>query len=224
MFHKDVPFFLAFCVISLTLPALVDPAEMPTPQAVTLPIAISDVAVSRKVFNPNAGEAVAISYRISKPAKISLKIFDPDRRLVREIMAEDIGPADRHDIVWDGKDTQGRTVPDEAYFFTLEANDLQGHVGFYDPATFSGGDAFHPENVQFDKEKSCISYQLSRDARVTIKAGISAGGPLLKNVLSGMPKGTGDHCAESGRPGSDGNYQCRQPDQLRPEHRSDQSF
>ena len=83
-------------------------------------------------------------------------------------------------------------MPDEAYFFTIEATDYGGNFVFYDPVTFSGGESYEPE-VVYAPEKGCVTYKLESDARVRIRAGIASGGPLLKNILSGIPQVAGPH-------------------------------
>lgn len=156
------------------------------------PLVISQVAVSRGEFDPGRGETVLISYEVSLPAKTLLKVFDPEMRLVRDFTLENWDPSRPCQIVWDGRDAQGRTVPDEAYFFTIEAGDYFGHTAFYDPTTFSGGRAVTPEELRFDADSKRVLYRLPEASRVKIRAGIAAGGPLLKNVLYGLPRAAGE--------------------------------
>lgn len=172
-------------------------ATTPKPEGVPskiepVPFTISEVKIDRKEFNPTNREAVTISYRISKPTKAIIKIFDPDMCLVRDLIAESTGDLSINEVVWDGKDLEGNVVPDEAYFFTVEAMDYQGNFTFYDPTTISGGEPFILE-VNFDREKNKVFYQLVKDARVKIMAGISSGGPLLKNILNWSPLLSGDN-------------------------------
>jgi hypothetical protein len=184
---------LVIWIVVLGFPLSPGSTEMPTaPSAPPLPI-LSEVAVSPKLFNPTTGETATISFSITQPAKISLRIFDPDHHLLREIMSEGSATLEPQKLVWDGKDAQGRVVPDEAYFFTIEAFNHQGLIAHYDPTTFSGGEVVRADGVNFDKDKKTIFYELPGDARVAIKAGISGGGPLLKNILSGLPRAAGRH-------------------------------
>lgn len=185
-----MPYLLSWMLV-LALPVLVRGAEMPPAPEAAASAVISEVVASPVVFNPAGGEKTTISYRMSHPAKTSVRIFDPDHILVREIMAESTGKPEPLKIVWDGKDTQGRVVPDEAYFFTIEAFDYRGQLTIYDPATFSGGEVVTPDGVAFDKNLKTIFYHLPGNARVTIKAGIAGGGPLLKNILPGLPRVAG---------------------------------
>ncbi|MBW2664229.1 MAG: hypothetical protein JRD93_20195 [Deltaproteobacteria bacterium] len=116
---------------------------------------ISNISVSRQSFSPAKGEAVTISCHISRPSRALIQIFDPDMRLVRELVSEDTGNPGLCEVTWDGKDPDGNIVPDEAYFFTIEANDYRGDLTHYDPMTFSGGENFG-FLVEFDSSKQMI--------------------------------------------------------------------
>jgi hypothetical protein len=178
---------LSLSIISAT-PVLSQP--LPAPRAESASLTISRVGVDSKSFNPTRGEVKTISYETSLPAKVSIKIFDPELFLVRELLSENHGALDR--VTWDGKDQEGNIVPDEAYFFTIEATDYGGNYVFYDPVASSVVESYEPE-VVYNPEKGCIIYKLEKDARVRIRAGIAFGGPLLKNILPGIPQPAGTH-------------------------------
>ena len=150
------------------------------------PFKISNVSISRKSFNPGKGEAVTISWHISQPSRALIQIFDPDKRLVRELIPEDTGNPGLCEVTWDGKDPDGNIVPDEAYFFTIEANDYKGELTHYDPITFSGG-----ENLgfplEFDSSKQIIIYELAQNSRILVRTGITHG-PLLKTIVHWKPR------------------------------------
>ncbi len=153
------------------------------------PFRISNVAVSRKSFNPSEGEGVTISWHISRSSKALVQIFDRGLFLVRELMPADTGNPGVIDVFWDGRDLEGNIVPDEAYFFTIEANEYGGGLTHYDPVTFSGGKNFDFP-VEFDSTKEVITYELSKDSRIFTRAGITHG-PLLKTILNWAPKPAG---------------------------------
>jgi len=163
------------------------PKEITIPGIETVPFKISEVGIDRKVFNPSKGETVTISFHISRPAKVIIKIFDPDMHLIRDLLPEDIRDPRIIKVIWDGRDLEGNIVPDEAYFFTIEAMDYEGNFTYYDPTTISGGELLIPE-VDFNREKGVVSYKLVKDARVRIRAGISSGGPLLKGIVNWAPR------------------------------------
>lgn len=147
---------------------------------------ISNVSISRKSFNPAKGEAMTISWHISRPSRALVQIFDPDGLLIRELIPEDTGNPGRCEVSWDGKDQDGNIVPDEAYFFTIEANDYKGALTHYDPLTFSGGENFDCP-VDFDSSKQMIIYELTQDSRILVRAGITHG-PLLKTIVNWEPR------------------------------------
>ena len=185
-------FFL--CCLGLLLGA-VPPvcAGVPGLPDTSSPVTLMEVAREPRLFDPARGETVGISFRTSRPAKTILRIFDPEMGLVREFITESSGALDVTRVVWDGKDMHGKIVPDEAYFFTLEAADSRGNSAFYDPTTISGREAVVPDNLHYDAREKVASYRLPQDARVKMRAGIRAGGPLLKAVLSNVPRLSGEH-------------------------------
>ena len=168
-------------------PGLPEAREIAEPEIdPNAPFKISNVSISRQSFSPAKGEAVTISCHISRPSKTLIQIFDPDMRLVRELFAEDSGNPGLCEVPWDGKDPDGNIVPDEAYFFTIEANDYKGELTHYDPITFSGGENFDC-SVEFDSSKQMITYELTQDSRILVRAGITHG-PLLKTIVSWEPR------------------------------------
>jgi hypothetical protein len=154
------------------------------------PLEISGITVEPKIFDPRKEEAVTISFRLSRPGKASVEIFDPTMHLICEMFGEEIGSSGLHQVVWSGRDLEGRLVPDEAYFFTIEARGYQRNTAVYDPTTLSGGTYLAPR-IAFDAQHGTVSYHLDRDARVRIRAGIS-GGPLLKTIVNWAPRLAGD--------------------------------
>ena len=153
------------------------------------PFKISNVTIHPKFFNPEKGESITISYSVTKSSRAIVQIFDPDNHLVRELIPDDTGDPGNTGVFWDGRDMDGNVVPDEAYYFTIEANEYGGGLTHYDPLTFSGG-----KNISFpvnyDKAKKTITYELPEDARLIIRGGITRG-PMLRNFVNWQPKPIG---------------------------------
>ncbi|MEA3467531.1 MAG: hypothetical protein U9R57_04820 [Thermodesulfobacteriota bacterium] len=169
-----------------------EPGEIAEPEIdPNAPFKISNVAISHQSFSPAKGEAVTISWHISRPSKALVQIFDPDMLLIRELVPENTGNPGLCEVTWGGKDPDGNIIPDEAYFFTIEANDYKGELTHYDPITFSGGKNFDCP-VEFDSSKQLISYNLAQDSRVLIRTGITHG-PLLKTIVNWEPRLVGVH-------------------------------
>ncbi len=167
------------------------------PTNVDADFTFSDIKVSPKTFKPAAGEMVTISAKIPGPAKVLTQIFDTDNALIREIMVNHNSEGVSCEIVWDGRDMDGRIVPDEAYFFTLEAFSYSGEIATYDPSTFSGGRnidiQLHYDKGNGDRQgEGAVQYQLPEDARIIVRAGISSG-PMLKNIVNWKPRSAGSN-------------------------------
>jgi len=174
-------------VVSKIKPAQSEVEEIAEPKiGPNAPFKISKVAINRKSFNPLKGEEVTISWHISRSSKALVQIFDPDMCLVRELVSADTGNPGIIHVTWDGRDLEGNIVPDEAYFFTIEANEYRGGLTHYDPVTFSGEENFDFP-VEFDSSKEIITYELLKDSRILIRAGITHG-PLLNTIVNWAPR------------------------------------
>lgn len=168
------------------------PKDMKPPPVKIKPPAfeIKDVAVEPRIFNPTKGERVVITYSLSQRGKAIIKVFDPAMRLIRDLPCKRSDPG-VNKVIWDGRDQRGKIVPDEAYFFTIEALNYQGKFTFYDTTTISGGEYINPR-IDFNSENKNITYELPKDARLMIRAGIT-GGALLKTIVNWSPRLAGKH-------------------------------
>jgi len=148
---------------------------------------LSDVKTSKTSFNPGLGEEIAFYYHLSKPAKVSVQVYDPDHGLIRRLAAEKDVNAGRHTIIWNGKDPDGNVVPDEAYFFTVMAEDESGAKEVYDPTTFSGGAGHDITTADINLQSQTITYKMPEMGRVMIRMGIQ-GGPLMNQLVDWKPR------------------------------------
>src|SRR6266850_1299969 len=80
-------------------------------------LSVSEVALDVPSFNPSNGKKVTLKYQLSRTARVSIKIFDPDRQLVRNLSLNAPRKAGINREAWDGRDVVGSIVPNEAYFF-----------------------------------------------------------------------------------------------------------
>ncbi|MEA1901613.1 MAG: FlgD immunoglobulin-like domain containing protein [Thermodesulfobacteriota bacterium] len=168
--------------------AMEEPA-LPTKESVTplFGTLLSDVKTSKPSFNPGLGEEVALYYHLSKPAKITVQVYDPDHGLIRMLAAEKNVNAGEQTIIWDGKDLDGNLVPDEAYFFTIIAEDESGVKEIYDPTTFSGGAGHDITTADINSQSQTITYKMPEMGRVMIRMGIQ-GGPLMNQLVDWKPR------------------------------------
>jgi photosystem II stability/assembly factor-like uncharacterized protein len=68
-------------------------------------------------FNP----LTTIAYSVTKPAAVTLKIYNVHGREVRTLLASKPENAGRNQIIWDGRDDQGVKVASGIYVYRLEA-------------------------------------------------------------------------------------------------------
>ncbi len=66
-------------------------------------------------FNPRT----LLVFEITEEGPVSLRVYDTAGRLIRELVNESL-TAGRHEVVWDGRDSQGRPAASGAYFVQLK--------------------------------------------------------------------------------------------------------
>lgn len=66
-----------------------------------------------------------IRFVLDDPQKVCLNVYDLRGGKIATLCNGEELSADRHDVVWDGKDEAGRKVPDGIYFFRIEAGSLK---------------------------------------------------------------------------------------------------
>jgi hypothetical protein len=72
-------------------------------------------------YNPNNGDLL-IAYKLSKDTNVQIYIFNEINQLIwrrSNIPGFDGGAAGYNEIGWDGKDSNGRSIPNGAYFMRL---------------------------------------------------------------------------------------------------------
>lgn len=154
-------------------------------------LSIFGVALSATSFNPSRGDKIECRYNLSRDARVTVKVFDADRQLVQTLASDSQRKSGQNKEIWDGKDLDGMVVPNEAYFFNIEAEDSEDHRVVYDPLTFSGGESADLNQGQFDHDNGTISYKLSQPSRVLLRAGIP-GSALLKTIVDWQPRVAGE--------------------------------
>jgi hypothetical protein len=154
-------------------------------------LSVSDVRVKPTSFNPSRGDKLDLYYTLSRKANVTINVYDADLQLVRTIRSSAERKAGQYRDMWDGKDMDGKVVPNEAYFFCIEAVDDAGQRVVYDPVTFSGGEFADITHGQVSRQRGTVSYSLSRPSRVLLRAGVP-GGSLLKTVVDWEPRTAGE--------------------------------
>jgi uncharacterized protein YdaT len=120
---------LVYCTArSMTDPVHADSMWL---DAMVEPSAGVDDGTEAKVFalmpnapNPFAGTTM-IRFSIPARSPVDLKIYDVRGRLVKSLLTSDSGAmaAGMHEVVWDGRDNNRRTVASGVYFYRLSAGE-----------------------------------------------------------------------------------------------------
>lgn len=156
-------------------------------------------------FSPERSETFEIPVFIPSPVQlkaIQIEIRTGDDDLVRTLKAERISTAaSKYPFEWDGRDSDGEIVPDEAYHPVLVVTDIDGETRRLDTRTQSGGE----EVYDFEKhiKPGTIEYILPSASRVLVRAGIK-NGPLLRTVVDWEPRAKGFHAERWDGRGADG--------------------
>ena len=133
-----------------------------------------------------------ISAHMNKNGIISLKILNSDNERICKLLVNQMCFKGTTTFFWNGKDDQGRIVPDDAYYFVIKAEDSNGITDVYNPTHISGGKKLYVEAYE---KSDKISFSLSKDARVRLRIGIH-NGPLLKTLLDWKPLKAGTYSEE----------------------------
>gem|GEM_PF-504579 len=152
---------------------------------------LSDVRTSIPSFDPSRNESVTVMFKLLKPARVSLQVYDPDWDHVSTLSTGEDPVVGEQSLTWNGKDADGNIVPDEAYFFTLVSEEGKDIGKVYDPTTFSGGVEHDITSVRIDPEDGTVSYVMPEMGRVMIRVGIE-GGPLLNTLVDWSPRLKGE--------------------------------
>lgn len=147
---------------------------------------IDGVRLGSASFNPSLGEEVILTYELGGAGKVWVRVYDPDSGLVRTLVDGEDREAGNHREVWDGRDTEGRAVPDEAYFLALET--ASGRV--YDPTILSGGIVGDITDGRFDRQSGTLTYRVPAASRVLVRLGIRSG-PMLGTLVDWKPRVVG---------------------------------
>lgn len=147
---------------------------------------IQGVAADRAEIR--GGESVNIHFRLSTPAKVTLRILDSDLETVRSFETGSVD-AGSHVIAWDCLDSTGRAVPPEAYTWTIEAKGA-GPAEIWEPASLYSRPIEHITTHQWDASSGTLSYRSPVPMRVWVRAGIRMGA-IMATIVEGEPRAAG---------------------------------
>jgi hypothetical protein len=147
---------------------------------------VGEVRLDESSFNPTLGQEVSLTYSLSGSNRVTVRVYDPDGGLVRSLLGGERQEAGSHRVGWDGRDWEGKVVPNEAYMFTVETG--SGEV--YDPTVTSGGEVGDLTDARFDRQAGTVTYRLPAASRVLIRLGIR-NGPMYKALVDWKPRVAG---------------------------------
>lgn len=147
---------------------------------------VSNASWEAASFSPVKDRALGLSFKVYRPNEITLGLYDSDGGLVRELLAGMVLTPGEHRFEWDGKDWEGRPVPDEAYHVVIRSPSGDYH----DPESASGSIAGDLRHARFDQEAGTIVYSLPAPARVLVRLGIK-NGPMHKTLVDWKPRVAG---------------------------------
>ncbi len=148
---------------------------------------------AKESFSPQRNELFEIPVTVPIPETlkaVQVEIRTADDDLVRTLEIELVPGISNYPVVWDGRDSDGRIVPDEAYHLLLKMTDANGDISVSDARKHSGGE----EVYDFEKQvrQGTIEYSLPAASRMLVRAGIK-NGPMLRTIVDWEPRGKGFH-------------------------------
>lgn len=157
------------------------------------PLEVMHVQHDPAAFDPTEGETVGIRFHLSRPAVATVHVYDGRDLEIRSLGSPEPLPVGDASILWDGRDSQGRLVPPEAYHYTVTARAADGGAVEYDVTDRTRDEEVTVEQARWDPETKRIRYVLPKPARVAVRVGLERGGPLLGTVLDWVPRLAGAH-------------------------------
>jgi len=138
------------------------------------------------VIDPHMFESVIIWYDLSLPADVTVAVYDDLTQVPVATLVDDEPQASGTNwAFWDGTDSNGQTLPPEAYYFEITATDAQGRSDQYTrssqgwtwPSTYDRtvyADVFDPYLNRLVQ----IDFGISTMGRITMQIRASGGGTI----------------------------------------------
>ncbi|MEK6698308.1 MAG: LamG-like jellyroll fold domain-containing protein [Nitrospirota bacterium] len=152
-------------------------------------LAISSVMVSTNTIDTSASGSATIFFTLNGPATATLKIvpesLGPTGTPIYQT-SRNVTAAGAASFTWDGKDSTGKTVSDEAYLYILEAADSVKTVS-YSPSAPTGSAVSCTQESSYNpytNDPLSITYSLSQPARIDISI---AWPPDPFNIMTSTP-------------------------------------
>lgn len=160
--------------------------------------AISSVTDTPDPFNPALGEQSAINFSLSTDALVTVSIIK-NYSTIRTVVANEPRTAGVQTVNWDGKDSSGNLVADGPVTYQIVAANPSEPTF---KSTVSGtaivekddpsitGFSITPDPLKISSNNMTIMYNLSEDAKVTLKI-VDSNGATVKTILNAVAKKAG---------------------------------
>ena len=167
----------------------------------TLPVNVDNLVLSGVSINSHSLDTLAaqtniISYGINGAGTVTLKIVPEKQGPAGSPIyqtSQTVAAAGSSSFTWNGKDSTGKVVPDEAYLYVLDASDgTRTDIYSPSPATGTGSITCTQESTYnpYKNDPLTISYTVTQPERVDIT--INWGTSPFK-VLDGVPRLPGNY-------------------------------
>ncbi|HEX8409999.1 MAG TPA: FlgD immunoglobulin-like domain containing protein [Thermoanaerobaculia bacterium] len=155
------------------------------------------VRVTPATFNPTAGQNVVVAVHAASDARLFVHVLDRDGYAVRALADDQPVAAGTHLVPWDGRDSTGEVVADEAYSFRVVLETREG-ILTYLPAAQPAKTSIVSAD-QYSRRNGALMYELAAPSRVHAQAGSAAlngktktyDGPVLKTLVNREPRPAG---------------------------------
>src|SRR3990167_7172216 len=141
---------------------------------------ISQVYSQTRQFDPVSGEQFKLHFTLDKTADAVVNFYDGRDLRVRQLQLGQL-KAGSHQALWDGRDEQGKTIPPEAYVYTVVATAGNETVE-HDLTDSTGGEHYVVKNITWDAAQQKLVYRLPSPSRINIRIGLEDNGPVLMTV------------------------------------------
>ncbi|MCP4490585.1 MAG: hypothetical protein GY820_25210 [Gammaproteobacteria bacterium] len=158
-----------------------------------LALSLQSVSMEPRAFNPAEHSSIVLRFALDEEARVILNIYDTYEHLVGSVKSSRALSAGEHQLIWDGRDLAGQALSAGAYHYVVEARAEGGISVTHDLTDLTGGKPLAVNDVHWDPLTKQVHYTLTRSARVSLRAGISNYGPLLKTLLDWVPRQAGRH-------------------------------
>lgn len=146
------------------------------------------VAAESEVQSRTAGAAAGngfsatITYQLQNPAEVSVMICDLQGNIVAQPTERKEQRNGRFNIDWDGQCPGNIACPAGLYFPVIKAKSKTFGTESYNPTEQPWGEEVKVEGLRYDAGGQKISYTITEQAMVRIRAGENEGGPFYKTV------------------------------------------